>query len=503
MTSADVNQIQQPGSLPSSERFEVRPGAFAVGPDGTVGRVRHVIVSPSGELQGLVVRTGMLRHRDVVIPSTVIISADEEVIRLRLTAVELEELPEYREGMYVHAPSWWQTSRGHRQAGALFRLPAAHETRGLQPVQMAQTGEGASGRPLTAGQRVVTRDGEAGRLHLILVDPSTQNATHFVVRRGVLRHRDIIVPVDWAEEITDDRVLLHVGLDELERLPDYRPDEEITADVSEVVWDGAHLDPDDVQHVTVRTCDGIVELRGVTTTDAARATIEAIVRRVPGVRDVRNELTSLEALAAAALDHPAPSEDKSMDRHDVLAAHVVRTDKEDKVTKAADSVSTIGYAYAWLHEFIAGGTGLDLDQDQVTQIAHMAEGKLSDLFEIAAETAAANGRGLIFRHDLPLTKGLLQTLEDVAVLSKDIEFEPIYLFLRTRTGLRAGVDDMVQADLPRLFAALLMLSGCIIAVLEPDTLLPQERFELLTRSADSRPTAWEVERAAQVLDLTL
>ena len=192
-----------------------------------------------------------------------------------------------------------------------------------------------------------------------------------------------------------------------------------------------------------------------------------------------------------------------MDRNEVLAAHVVRTDKSDKETKAADSVSTIGYAYAWLHEFIAGGTGLDLDQDQVTQIARMAERKLSDLFEMAEETAAANGRGLILRHDLPLTKGLLQTLEDVTVLSKDIEFEPIYLFLRTSTGLRAGVDDMVLADLPRLFAALLILSGRIIAVLEPTTMLPQERFELLTRSADSRPTAWEIERAAQVLDLTL
>jgi hypothetical protein len=462
-----------------------------------------VIVSPSGELRALVVRTGMLRHRDVLIPSEAIISADEEVVRLRLTAVELDKLPEYHEETYVHAPNSWQAPGGHRQVGALFRLPMRLETRGLQPVQVGHTGQGASGRPLTAGQRVATRDGEAGRLHLILVDPSTQNATHFVVRQGVLSHRDIIVPVDWAEEIADDRVLLNVGRDELERLPEYRPDDEITADVAEVVWDGSHLNPDDVQHVTMRTCDGIVELRGVTTAEAARAAIEAVVRHVPGVRDVRNEIKSLEALAKVDIDDPTESEDKSMDRNELLAARDARMAEGGKRHGAANSASELGYGYAWLHDFIAGGTGLDLDHDQVMQIAGMAGQKLSDLFEIAAETAAANGRGLILRHDLPLTRGLLQTLEDVAVLSKDIDIEPIYLFLRTSTGLRAGVDDVVQADLPRLMGALLILSGRIIALLEPTTMPPKEKFALLTRPADSRPTAWEVERAAQVLDLTL
>ncbi|HET9489620.1 MAG TPA: hypothetical protein VFR64_07695 [Methylomirabilota bacterium] len=52
-------------------------------------------------------------------------------------------------------------------------------------------------------------------------------------------------------------------------------------------------------------------------------------------------------------------------------------------------------------------------------------------------------------------------------------------------------------------ATLLLLSARVIALLEPENMSPEERLERLRRCSPGRPTHWEVERAARVLDLTL
>jgi hypothetical protein len=62
---------------------------------------------------------------------------------------------------------------------------------------------------------------------------------------------------------------------------------------------------------------------------------------------------------------------------------------------------------------------------------------------------------------------------------------------------------MVRAEIPRLMAALLLLAGRVIAVIEPENMSMLERLERLTRAAPGRPSHWEVERAAVILDMTL
>jgi uncharacterized protein YrrD len=487
-------------------RLEVRPGAFVVGPDGTHGRVRCVIVSPgSGEARALVVRTGTFRHRDVVLPIETVVEADEEVVRVRLTGAEFDELPDFHEEAFVKAPEGWRTPAGRKQTGALFRLPSPSGTRDLQPAQSGRTEDALGGRTLKAGQPVVSRDGEVGRLDLVLLDPATRRVTHFVVRRGRLLHRDTVVPVDWVRKISHDRVVLDVGRDQFERLPEYRPDDEVTADVADALWDGSTLDPDAVEHVTFRTKDGIVELRGVTTTEAARAEIETVVRRVSGVAGVENRLQTLETLAKVAVKLPAESqEEATMVSEEPDAEWVVRALRPNPYQQVVDPVSGVGFGYGWLHDLIYRTTGLDVDEPQAQEIARGAEKKLTDLFEVAADTAAANGRGYILRHDLPLTKGMRRSLMDAAEATKDDELDPeIILVFLTHGGFRARVDEMVRADLPRLMAALLILDGHIISVLEPASMPPLERWELLTRTDSDRPTPWEIERATRVLDLTL
>jgi uncharacterized protein YrrD len=278
-------------------RFELRSGAEVVGPEGILGKVDRLVVSPgTGEVVGLVVRRGLLARRDLVLPLEAVEQADEERVRVRLTAAELAQLPEFREEEFIEPPPDWSPPGGRLSSPLLFRLPTRLLQRQLTPARVGQTLPEAGGRPLKSGQRVVCRDGELGVLDLVLIDPSSRRATHFVVRAGSALGHDVIVPVEWVREISRDRVYLDVGREQVEQLPEYRPDDEITADVFDALWYGSGIDPYDLQYVEARAHDGIVELTGITRNEEVRARIEEVARTVRGVLGVQNRLATFEGL---------------------------------------------------------------------------------------------------------------------------------------------------------------------------------------------------------------
>ncbi|MEO6875152.1 MAG: hypothetical protein ABI222_10050 [Opitutaceae bacterium] len=77
-----------------------------------------------------------------------------------------------------------------------------------------------------------------------------------------------------------------------------RPGDDVNDEIASLLGNSIQLPPGAVANVTVGTRDAIVEVRGVTSTESARAAIEAIVMTVRGVR---NHLQSLEALAASVI----------------------------------------------------------------------------------------------------------------------------------------------------------------------------------------------------------
>jgi hypothetical protein len=170
--------------------------------------------------------------------------------------------------------------------------------------------------------------------------------------------------------------------------------------------------------------------------------------------------------------------------------------------QAEASVPMVGYATAWLQAFLYRASGLSFDETQTLQIAGLAERKLVDLFDVAEEAALANGRARVLRHDLPLSKGLRAFLGQVEPLARELEREPLLVFLAD-AGVPGPLDEMVRAEIPRLMAVLLLLAGRIIALIEPESISTLERLERLTRTVSGQPTHWELERAASILDMTL
>jgi hypothetical protein len=151
----------------------------------------------------------------------------------------------------------------------------------------------------------------------------------------------------------------------------------------------------------------------------------------------------------------------------------------------------VGYGYPWLHSLLERATALDFDDAQLGFIEDLAERKLVDLFDVAEEAALANGRTQVLMHDLPLTKGLQLLLLEVADLAREFELRPLLMFL-SDAGIRASLGDSVREEIPRLMAALIILSGRVIAV-----------YPASDRTRPLRPTQQELERAAELLDLTL
>jgi len=52
-------------------------------------------------------------------------------------------------------------------------------------------------------------DGSDGESTHVIIDPITQQVTHFVVRQSQSSHTEHLVPVDWVEEVASERIHLN------------------------------------------------------------------------------------------------------------------------------------------------------------------------------------------------------------------------------------------------------------------------------------------------------
>src|SRR5258706_2132760 len=85
---------------------------------------------------------------------------------------------------------------------------------------------------LPIGATVRCRDGAAGRLKYVVIDPDDGEVTHLIVERGLLLRRDIVVPAGWVEHSSEDEIVLNATSAELNALPEYREIDFMEPDLS-------------------------------------------------------------------------------------------------------------------------------------------------------------------------------------------------------------------------------------------------------------------------------
>ncbi len=277
-------------------RFEIKIGSPVMATDGECGRLQALILDPRRErvVAVLVRQHGLPLSRIVIVPEAAVSSATEDEVQLKISREQVQALPEYQ-------PNSGLVAEG-RKYDADDKTFAVREAQGIQV-----GGTHASGKPglleskltgperehlalrIRAGQQVFCRDGHAGRVSLILLDPWGQ-VRGFVMHTGHLAGQNLIVPVAWVQEVDRENVYLVMEEYALLSLPAYSPDYVLAEEIKKALWDDEILREIDVPAIGITVQDGIVSLRGHVATLSHKHQAEEVARSVAGVLTIENHL---------------------------------------------------------------------------------------------------------------------------------------------------------------------------------------------------------------------
>jgi hypothetical protein len=104
--------------------------------------------------------------------------------------------------------------------------------------------------------------------------------------------------------------------------------------------------------------------------------------------------------------------------------------------------------------FFRAAGSVDVDRDDIKRYLDFVNDALYDLLLIGQATAKANVRDIILPWDLPVTKGLQESVHAFERLEEEIELRPILESLAARPPLDAALADDTQAWLPLLFGGI-------------------------------------------------
>jgi sporulation protein YlmC with PRC-barrel domain len=372
------------GTESPSRPLDIRIGAEVHCRDGKAGQVERVVISPCRrQVTHLIVGKGLVLHKDIVVPIERVRFADEQHVDLDLTLDQLNELPEYKVVDYVAPDPSWHGSLPYDPGVTVLAVdpytlawgPSTPSLAG-KVVRHARLGVPRDAAIVPRGSPVEGQDGKVGEVDHVLLDPRQHTITRLVVRRGLLLHKDVAIPIDWVADVDDRGVILGVSRAALEQLPPYEPgrlDELVANDVRDALRADSRTR---VAPIAVKGDRGDVELSGSTRDGAARLAASEVVRGMPRVLQTRSR----------------------------------RTVAGNGSARSVDSAS--GLDFLWVEAFVHRATGLHVDQQQAGEIVGHAERKLRDFFELAEDTALRNGREVIYTNDLPLTRGLRKTLAE-------------------------------------------------------------------------------------------
>src|SRR5258707_11067488 len=115
--------------------------------------------------------------------------------------------------------------------------------------------------------------------------------------------------------------------------------------------------------------------------------------------------------------------------------------------------------YERLKEFLRRSEGLDIDKSDMKRLTDLIGSKLNDLLVIGVRNASYNDRDVVMEPDLPLTKGILEHLQEFRRYEETLELKPILDQLTKYPPLERALSLEVEALLPELVGTLAMLAG--------------------------------------------
>jgi hypothetical protein len=143
---------------------------------------------------------------------------------------------------------------------------------------------------------------------------------------------------------------------------------------------------------------------------------------------------------------------------------------------------------ARFERFFRAAAGLDVDKDDLKRFDDFVGQQVYDLLLIAQAAAKANRRDVVQPSDLPITKGLQESIHDFERIDQEVELQPILDQLAARPPLDLSLSEEVEARLPAIVGGLAVALARTLKIIDPDVKNPQSRH-------------WE--RAFRIFDLLL
>ncbi len=117
--------------------------------------------------------------------------------------------------------------------------------------------------------------------------------------------------------------------------------------------------------------------------------------------------------------------------------------------------------------------GLDIDKSDVKRLDDFINEKLHDLLLMAQRMAKMNGRDVITEADVPLTKGLQESMQQFREMDEQLSAKDILAHLAKLPPLDLAIGADVEAMLPDLAGGMTVSLAKVFKVLDPNMKNPQ------------------------------
>ncbi|MGV9564039.1 DUF1931 family protein [Streptomyces sp. NPDC003480] len=118
--------------------------------------------------------------------------------------------------------------------------------------------------------------------------------------------------------------------------------------------------------------------------------------------------------------------------------------------------------------FFRTAAGLTVDKDDLKRYSDFIDQKIYDLFLIAQAKAKANGRDIIEPQDLPITKGLQESIHLFEDLDEEIELTPLLEQMAAHPALEASISEETKGKLPAVAGGLSVAMARSFRIIDPE-----------------------------------
>lgn len=141
---------------------------------------------------------------------------------------------------------------------------------------------------------------------------------------------------------------------------------------------------------------------------------------------------------------------------------------------------------ARFERFFRTAGGLDVDKEDLRRYSDFVNQKVYDLLLIGQAAAKANGRDIIQPWDLPITKGLQESIHEFGRLDEEVELQPILAHLAGLPMLDLDFSDEARARFPGIVGGLSVALARTFTIIDPGL---------------KNPRTWQWERAFRLFQL--